>query len=195
MISEAKQLTDCLWANESDSMAELPADAPRWCYLPVEEREDFEAVLAEVRRNCKANGPVPEEALERYAWSVYLLRRSEAQASVLMANTGTVWKDELSVDSLRRQARFQSRYERKADRSLWHLSDAQLEAREDKVKPQWRRKLSTWKTFRRSQRNLRAAEMVLPSGRKPLPEITSNPSNPTKPIPGKVIWKTKTLAA
>lgn len=193
MISETKQLNDCLWSEEVDLPELAPPGAPGWTRLTKEARQEFNEHLACLRQEGALSGAMDEELLGKYAWSLYLLRRNGETALCLLPSSGAAWADDDAVTLLRRQARFQSRYERKAERLRRWLLQSQSAATPKLTRRKRTPLQSSWKTFRRCSRNLRAAQMAFPqrkTSHQSRAEFTNSTTNSNKELSWKITTST-----
>jgi hypothetical protein len=151
MISETKQTNDC-------PLPDLPdAWKAQESRLPEHARQDFDQLLARLRQDSNLSGVTDEELLGKYARIQFQLLRSMDTTTDLLPNSGAEWTNDEALTLLRRQTRFQLRYQRKAERLYrWMLQLQNPKSSHRKRTPLQ----SSWKTFRRCSRNLRAAQLT-----------------------------------
>ncbi len=154
MISETKQTNDCLLPDLPDAWTAQESRLPEYA------RQDFDHLLARLRQDSNLSGVTDEELLGKYAWIQFQLLRSMDTATDLLPNSGAEWTNDEALTLLRRQTRFQLRYKRKSERLYRWMLQSQSTAH---PKPSHRKRTplqSSWKTFRRCSRNLRAAQLT-----------------------------------
>lgn len=188
MISETKQTNDCLLPDVTD---DWKAQESR---LPEHARQDFNHLLARLRQDSNLSGVMDQELLGKYARIQFQLLQSMDTTADLLPNSGAEWTNDEALTLLRRQTRFQLRYQRKAERLYRWMMQAQSTAH---PKPSQRKRTplqSSWKTFRRCSRNLRAAQLTATgqqtSSRKKNRNSNKQHSNPN--AYKELSWKTMT---
>jgi hypothetical protein len=199
MISETKQTSDGLWpdswkAQELPLLDASPQGAARWTRLPEDARKDFHLLLARLRQDWSLSGAMDEELLGKYAWVQFLLSQSIDTTTDLLSNPGAEWNNDEALALLRRQTRFQSRYQRKAERLHRWILQSQGTGRPDSSHRKRTPLQSSWKTFRRCSRNLRAAQLTAtwrsPSGCNK--NYNPNQSDSKQQDWKELLWKTTT---
>lgn len=188
MISETNQTNDCLLPDVPD---DWKAQESR---LPENARQYFNHLLARLRQDSNLSGVMDEELLGKYARIQFQLSQSMDTTTDLLPNSGAEWTDDEALTLLRRQTRFQLRYQRKAERLYRWMLQLQSPAHPKSSHRKRTPLHSSWKTFRRCSRNLRAAQLTATgqhtSGRKK--NRNSNQQNSSPKADKELSWKTMT---
>jgi hypothetical protein len=102
----------------------LTASLDSYAQLAPEDQQAFEALLADLREECKTQGPLEEQLLQQYAWSMFLVRRATAHETRALADFDLTPSD-ANLRRLERMSDYRQRHERAAARARRELGEVQ----------------------------------------------------------------------